>query len=347
MSSDRQAFLLLSINHEHVPLEERERYSLDSKKICHLYQSLNDSGVARESLILSTCNRFELYACLPQTETNGKHLIQTLSSFHELDFMRVNNHSKISGGREAIEHLIEVSAGLRSQITGEAEIFGQVKEAYACCQDHSQAGKVINRVFQKSFQAAKLIRHTTPIGQGQINISNVAVDLSARIFGRLSETSALVIGTGDIGEKTVKALKSRGVSRFGIASHSRERASEVAESWGGTPLSLEDLPSYLNRHDIVIASTDAESPIITKSDLEPLLLKRKDRPIFLVDLGLPRNIDQRCEDFDNVFLYNLDDLARIAEDNLKERQKAIAESKAIAEEKAAAIWMSLRKRELG
>ncbi len=347
MTSDRQAFLLLSINHEHVPLEERECYSLDEEQIGHLYQSLNDKGIAKESLVLSTCNRFELYACLPSSEADGRHLVETLSTFHELDFMHVQNHAKIRNGEEAIEHLIEVSAGLRSQITGEAEVFGQVKEAYARCQRYRHAGKVINRVFQKSFQAAKLIRHTTPIGQGQINISNVAVDLSSRIFGDISDTGVLVIGTGDISEKTSKALRSRGVTRFGIASRTLERAEEVAADWGGEALLLDEIDSYLNSYDTVIASTDADSPVIMKSFLKPLLAKRKDRPLFLIDLGLPRNVDQACQDFDEVFLYNLDDLAKIAEDNLNERQKTITESQAIAHEKAEAIWSSLLKRELG
>lgn len=346
MSESRDAFLVISINHESVPLAERERYSIDGDKVDSLYRHLGDSGTTSESLVLSTCNRFELYAKIDQSINGHEFLIDELSGFYGVNKSKINEHAHIREGREAIQHLIEVSAGLRSQIAGEAEIFGQVKTAYADSQRLRSAGKLINRVFQKGFQAAKIIRHSTPIGEGQINISNVAVDLSAKIFGNLSRTKALVLGTGEIGEKTAKALRSRGTGIFGIASRNHKRALEVAKDWGGRAERLDRLNDHLTRYDIVLASIGSEKAVITRQLVKRANQRRDDRPLFLVDLGMPRNIEADCDDVDNVFLYNLDDLARIADENLTERKRAITISREIAAERSASIWNALKKRGL-
>jgi|TARA_B110000495_G_C23031844_1_gene614807 glutamyl-tRNA reductase len=346
MSSERHELLVVTVNHETVPIEERERYSLDETQVEALYKTLHDNSIIEESLILNTCNRFELYFKTNEAQ-NGKTIVfETLSSFYGIPLEELEAHAKTRGGQDAIKHLIEVSAGLRSQITGEAEIFGQVKNAYSKCQQFGGAGALINRMVQKGFQAAKLIRHSTPIGVGQINISNVAVDLSLKIFGSLDNTSALIIGTGEISEKTAKALRSRGAQDFGIASHSANRAESVAHDWGGKPHTIGALDSYLNNYDILISSTNAEEPLVTKALLDRLHPSRKNRPLFLIDLGLPRNVEPTCQELDNVYLYNLDDLAKIAQDNLSDRQAAIHTSEKIASQKSDAIWQMLGKRGL-
>ncbi len=346
MSAHHGELLLITINHETVPLEERERYSLDDTQVKVLYEALHQSPAIEESLILNTCNRFELYSKTSDPKNGSAIAFATLGSFYNIKPEEVESHARTRFGQEAIKHLIEVSAGLRSQITGEAEIFGQVKEAYATCQRLGYAGRLINRMVQKGFQAAKLIRHSTPIGEGQINISNVAVDLSLKIFGSLKETRALIIGTGEIGEKTAKALRSRGASQFGVASHSQERADEIAGQWGGNPHVLSELDTCLNAYDIVISSTDSDSPLLDARSIEKRMDERKNRPLFLIDLGLPRNMDPSCQEIENVYLYNLDDLAKIAEDNLSERRSAIKHSEAIAAEKSASIWRMLESRGL-
>lgn len=340
MSRENDSFTVISINHEIAPLEVRERYSMDDAKVTALYSDLQANATVSESLVLNTCNRFELYAECSNTGT----ILELLAKTYKVDVSELEEHLHLRSGRDAVQHLIEVSAGLRSQITGEAEIFGQVKAAYATSQDRGYAGKTINRVFQKGFQAAKLIRNSTTVGEGQINIANVAVDLAGKIFGELNSAAALSLGTGEIGEKTVKALRSRGAKSFGIASRSETRAQEVASVWGGTPRLLQDLETYLPEYDIVIASVGAEEAVITQAVLKKCFTKRKGRPLFLIDLGLPRNIEQSCEDFDNVFLYNLDDLAGIADENLAQRKHAVVEAKAIAEQKSEFIWGAILKR---
>ncbi len=346
MSSSHCELLLVTINHENVSLEERELYTLADEQVASLYEMLHESPIIGESLVLNTCNRFELYFTTTDAEDGLSMIFETLSGFYEIPREEVVSHAKNRSGQEAIKHLIEVSAGLRSQITGEAEIFGQVKEAYSRCQRLGYAGALINRMVQKGFQAAKLIRHSTPIGQGQINISNVAVDLSLKIFGSLDRAAALIIGTGDISGKTAKALRSRGAKEFGVASHSHDRADTAAHDWGGSPKEIADLDSYLNEYDIVISSTIVEEPLLTKESLSKLHPKRKNRPLFLIDLGMPRNLDPNCDELDNVYLYNLDDLAKIAEDNLGERRNAVQTSQDIADQKSVAIWQMLEKRGL-
>ncbi len=343
MSRETDSFTVISINHEIAPLEVRERYSMDDAKVDSLYTDLQASGEISESLVLNTCNRFELYTECSNTESSNT-VLELLAKTYDVTVSELEEHLHLRSGRDAVQHLIEVSAGLRSQITGEAEIFGQVKAAYALSQDRGYAGKTINRVFQKGFQAGKLIRNSTTVGEGQINIANVAVDLAGKIFGELSSAASLSLGTGEIGEKTVKALRSRGAKSFGIASRSQARAEEVAREWGGTPRLLQDLEAYLTEYDIVIASVGAEEAVITKSILKKCFSKRRGRPLFLIDLGLPRNIEQACEDFDNVFLYNLDDLASIADENLAQRKQAVIEAKAIAEQKSEFIWNAILKR---
>ncbi len=346
MSIGPGSFIVLSINHETVPLEEREQYSVDSERVSLLYTELKNLSCVTESLILNTCNRFELYVCLESIDTDHNAVIKALGHFYQLDPSQIKKHAKTRQAKDAVQHLIEVSAGLRSQITGEAEIFGQVKNAYAQCTEFGAAGKIINRIFQKGFQAAKLLRNSTQIGEGQINISNVAVDLSSKIFGNLKDTSVLVLGTGEIGEKTTKALRSRGAKKFGISSRNFKRAQEVGSEWGATPLPLENVAQYISEYDIVIASTVTGKAIITAEETERALPQRNERPLFLIDLGMPRNIEQSCEDLDNVFLYNLDDLAEIADENLKERKVAIEACLNIASQKADITWQGLAKRDL-
>ncbi|MBC2608009.1 glutamyl-tRNA reductase [Pelagicoccus albus] len=342
-AEDDKSFIVVSINHEIAPLEVRERYSLDSEKVGKLYSDLHSSDHISESLVLNTCNRFELYTQLSDDAT-PQEVLEQLAQIYAVSTDEIKDHIHLRSGQDAVQHLIEVSAGLRSQITGEAEIFGQVKAAYAESQTNGYAGKVINRVFQKGFQAAKLIRNSTTVGEGQINIANVAVDLAGKIFGDLKSAAALSLGTGEIGEKTVKALRSRGAENFGIASRSQERANEVAQQWGGTPRLLSELPEYLQEYDIVISSVGAESPIITYDLVKKRIAKRRGRPLFLIDLGLPRNIEKRCGDLDSVFLYNLDDLASIADENLAQRKKAVLESTEIAAQKSKFIWDAILKR---
>jgi len=345
----KSTLAVVTISHESASLQERERFSANPERLDAFYRALRGEAAIGEALLLSTCNRFELYAKVrSEGGLNGREppLLDAIARLHGFDAAGLRSLASVADGEAAVRHLIEVAAGLRSQITGEAEILGQVKAAYAVCQRHGAAGAALNRVVQKAFQAAKRIRSQTGIGQGQISIASVAVDLSLKIFGSLEGARVLVLGSGDIGRKTAEALRGRGARRFAVASRSPERAARAAEACGGDALTLDEALARLGRFDIVIAATEAREPVVAPARLEAALAGRGDLPLFLLDLGMPRNVDPACGGADGAFLYNLDDLAAIAEENLEERRRVLDESRAIAAEKAAAIWQTLRRRGL-
>jgi glutamyl-tRNA reductase len=238
----------------------------------------------------------------------------------------------------AIGHLFAVASGLDSQIVGETEILGQVKQAYDAALAQHWTGPVLNRVFQKTFQAAKHIRTNTGIGAGQISIATVAVDLAGRIFGELAQIKILVVGAGDIGLKTVQAFQSRGATAITVASRTLAKAEEAAAHAGGWALSLADLPAAIAEADIIASSTSSADFILTRELIAAGIKRRPARPLFLIDLALPRDVDPATAELANVFLYNLDDLAEIAAENLAQREAEVAKCQAILADRTAALW---------
>jgi glutamyl-tRNA reductase len=241
-------------------------------------------------------------------------------------------------GRDAVQHLVEVSAGLDSQMLGETEIFGQVKDAYAAAQASGTTGPVLNRIFQKGFQAAKHVRTHTGITGGQVSVANVAVDLALKIFGELSATRILLLGAGEIGEKTARAFQSRGAAALTVASRRFERAMELATGLGASAMPFEQRETRLAEFDIVVCATSAPDVVVTRPLTKAAMHKRPARPLFFIDQALPRDVDPSVADIENVFLYNLDDLAKIAEENRAARQAEIAKCRAIVVEKSEALW---------
>ena len=239
---------------------------------------------------------------------------------------------------DAVQHLVEVSAGLDSQMLGETEIFGQVKAAYAAAQAGGTTGPVLNRVFQKGFQAAKHVRTTTAITEGQVSVANVAVELALNIFGGLADTRILLLGAGDIGEKTAKAFQSRGAAALTVASRNLERAMELATSLGASAMPFEQREARLAEFDVVVCATSAPDLVISLAATRAAMHRRPARPLFFIDQALPRDVDPAVADLQNVFLYNLDDLAKIAEENRAAREAEIAKCRAIVAAKADALW---------
>jgi glutamyl-tRNA reductase len=247
-----------------------------------------------------------------------------------------------SSGLETVRHLFEVAAGIDSQIVGEAEILGQVKAAYAEAGTRGAVGPVLNRILQKSFQAAKWIRTHTTIGQGQISTATVAVDLATQIFGRLDRTRVLVIGAGDISEKTARALQSRGAGDIMVISRRSETAGELASRVGATAATMKELDTHLAESDIVVSSTSSNSTLLTAEQAERAMRHRAHRPLFLIDLALPRDIDPACASRDNIYLYNLDDLARMAEENLSQRRAEVRRCRTVLSERAERLWDTIK-----
>ena len=337
METHPALLFLLGASHHTAPLAVREKLALDDARAAALADRLRQTPGVREFTLLNTCNRMEIYGVGRDAETLPA-LRQALCDITgctsaELDAagFQLQNH-------ETVAHLFAVASGVDSQIVGETEILGQVKAAYDNALARRWTGPVLNRVFQKTFQAAKHIRTHTAIGAGQISIATVAVDLAGRIFGELSGTKVLVVGAGDIGLKTVQAFQSRGATSITVASRTLAKAEEAAALAGGWAMSLTDLPEAVAAADIIASSTSSPDFVLTRDLIAASIKRRPARPLFLIDLALPRDVDPAAAGLANVFLYNLDDLAEIAEENLAQREAEVAKCRAILAERTAALW---------
>jgi glutamyl-tRNA reductase len=337
MESSTPQLFFLGASHQTAPLALREKLALDDARAAALAAKLQAVPGVREFAFVNTCNRVELYG-VAQDATALSALRNALVNTTgcnpaELDAVLRERHN-----HDVIAHLFAVASGLDSQIVGETEILGQVKGAYDKALASHWTGPVLNRVFQKTFQAAKHIRTHTRIGEGQISIASVAVDLAGKIFGDLAPVNVLVVGAGDIGLKTVQAFQSRGAKSITVASRTLSKAEEAAAAAGGWAASMAELPEILASADIVASSTSAPGLVITKELVATAMKRRAARPLFLVDLALPRDIDPEAATLANVFLYNLDDLAKIAEENLAQREAEVSRCRAILAERTAALW---------
>jgi len=334
---------LLGASHQTAPLELREKLALAGDKLAALHGELQSLAGLSEFAVLNTCNRVEIYGVAAQAEAVAR-LQAALCALNQMDAtvfeqIRIELHD-----RPAIQHLLEVAAGIDSQMVGETEILGQVKDAYAAAHTRGTTGPVLNRVFQKTFQAAKHVRTHTAIGEGQISVASVAVDLAVKIFGDLRRCRVLVLGAGEIGEKTARAFKSRAVGEMAVTSRRLQRAEDLARAFATRAIPFERVAETLPDFDIAVCSTAAPQAVVTRAMAASAMRRRAVRPLFLIDLAMPRNIDPGVADLPNVFLYNLDDLAKIAEENLALRQAETERVRALLAEKAEALWRQVEPR---
>lgn len=336
-----RGLFILGATHHTTPLAIREKLTLDAAAAAALHAELAALPGLREFALLSTCNRVEFYGVTAAAETTAE--IQAIFCARQrFDAAEFEKFRLSLQGHDTVRHLLEVAAGLDSQMVGETEIFGQVKEAYAAAQNRGSTGPVLNRVFQKAFQAAKHIRSHTAISEGQVSIANVAVELALNIFGELRDARVLLLGAGEIGEKTARAFQSRGAAALTVASRSLERALELATALGASALPFEQREARLGEFDIVVCATSAPGTVVTREAAAAAMRKRPARPLFFIDLALPRDVDAGVADLQNAFLYNLDDLAKIAEENRAARAAEIAKCRAIVAEKADALWRQVQ-----
>ncbi len=341
MSGDH--LFVLGATHHTAPLAVRERLSLPAESAEALRTELAGLPGLREFTMVSTCNRIEFYgvASAPTVAAEVQRAFCERQHFTAAEFEQFRLSLT---GPGAVQHLLEVTAGLDSQMLGETEILGQVKEAYGEAQARGHTGAVLNRVFQKAFQSAKHVRSNTAITEGQVSIANVAVELAGNIFGSLAQTRILLVGAGDIGEKTAKAFQSRGAAALSVASRRLERAMELANQLGAFAVPFWLMPVKLADFDVVACATSAPDVVVTLSAVQAAMRRRPARPLFLIDLALPRDIDPAVADLENVFLYNLDDLAKIAEQNRAAREAEIGKCRALIVERATALWRQVEPR---
>ncbi len=345
MSDALQHLFVLGSSHLQAPLELRERFSLNRETAADLNVRLAQLPELEEALVLNTCNRIEIYglAAAPGAEERARDLVCQICGAGRSVF---DAHSFHFNNLQAIEHTLEVAAGLESQMVGETEIFQQMKSAYAEARRAGATGWVLNRLFERAFHAAKQARSQTGLTRGQISVGNVTVDLARRIFGKLADSRVLLVGSGEVAEKTAQALSSRGVSDITVSGRNLDRARKLAHRFAAAALDFTDFPAQLHHFDIVVCSTAASGTLIDAAMVRAVIRRRPDRPIFLIDLAVPRDIDPSAADLPNVYLYNLDDLSAMANENLALRRAEIEQARALLRRQAWHLWLHLRRRSL-
>jgi glutamyl-tRNA reductase len=338
--------VVIGLSHRTSPVQMREQFAFAESIIPETLARLRQSGLADEAVIVSTCNRVELYAATTEDDA------RTCSALQEF-LIRTRAYSQSVNGEiyalrepQSIEHLFKVACGMDSMVLGETEILGQIKKAYDLALQHKHTGGCLNRAFQKAFNVAKHIRTHTQIQRGSISIASVAVELAERIFSSLSDRTVMVIGAGDTSEKTAKALLSRGAHRLLVSNRSHERAMALAQSLGGRAVSFDNWAAEFHDIDIVISSTSAPHYVLDRARLLPLLKPRGSRALLLIDIAVPRDIEPEVNFLENVYLYNIDDLQTIAEGYLKQRQEEISLCEGIISEKAKALLAAAPSRSL-
>ena len=325
--------LVVGLSHRTSPVELRERFAFAEGSVPPTLCKLRQGGIAEEAVIVSTCNRVELYVATDHeaTATLGalrRFLLECHGYQGPLDSELYSLNEP-----QSLEHLFRVVAGLDSMVLGETEILGQVKKAYDLALQHQHTGKRLNKAFQRAFNVAKQIRTETNIQRGNVSVGSVAVELAERIFSSLAERGVLVIGAGDTSEKTARSLLSRGAKRLLVTNRSFDRAAALAAELGGKAVPFDDWSREFAQVDIVISSTSAPTCILDRVKLEPLMRLRHHRPLLLIDIAVPRDIDPSVNDLEDVYLYNIDDLQAIAADALRQRQEEIARCEGIIREK--------------
>ena len=313
--------ILVGVNHKTTPVEIREKLAFTKGKIEESVDRLFNFPDIIEHTILSTCNRVEIYARANCQDSAIKAIKQFICDFHEVSPVELEDHFYSYRNEEAVEHLFRVSSSLDSMILGEAQILGQVKDAYSLAKDLRSTGLVLNQLFKKAFSIAKKVREETGIAERSVSISSAAVELAQKIFDDLENRTVMLVGTGEMAELAAKHLISYGVKTVYVTSRTYDRAVNLARTLNGSALDFEAFKNELHRADIVITSTSAPNFIIKKEMVEKAIHERKNKPIFFIDIAVPRDIEPDVNDLENIYLYDIDDLQVVVSANMKEREK--------------------------
>ncbi|MDP2681874.1 MAG: glutamyl-tRNA reductase [Deltaproteobacteria bacterium] len=324
--------IVVGLSHKTAPVEIRERLSFPAQTIGEPLNRLCTAYEINEGVIISTCNRVEVFAVTRDIEKGLWQVKKFLSEYHNIPLEGLDKHLYAYTSEDAVRHIFRVSSGIDSMIIGEPQILGQVKDAYGYALQHKTAGVIMNKLFHKAFSVAKRIRTETKIGSSAVSVSYAAVELAKKIFGTLEGKIAMLIGAGEMAELAARHLLSSGVQEIIVANRTYEKAIEMAKGFNGTPIMFREFTHYLKKVDIVIASTAAPKFIIHPEQIEEVIKERKNRSMFFIDISVPRNIDPLINNIDNIYLYNVDDLQGVVEANLKERAKEAKEAEAIINE---------------
>ena len=332
-------------SHHVAPIEFREKLAFSEEQLIEFLQQLRESDRVQEAVILSTCNRVEVYALansVRNADAAAKMLVEFLARYHQISPESLKKGCYFHKNLETILHLFKVISSLDSMVVGESQILGQVKTAYDLSRSAGGVGSILNRLFTKAFSVGKRVRSETTITSGAVSISYAAVELAKKIFNTLESKTVAIIGAGEMSELTAKHLIANGVSNVLVANRTYERAVKIAEKFNGTPLAYDSDLSFLVDADIVISSTNAPDYLIKRHPLANIMRKRKHRYMFLIDIAVPRDIDPDVSKIDHAFLYNIDDLEAVVSSNLKDRQQEAVRAEQIVSEEAKRFYNQLQ-----
>ncbi len=323
--------ILIGLNHRTAPVALRERTAFSSEDAQRATAELRQAGGLEEAVILSTCNRSELYGVRHDTRGDSANLELFFADFHGLSRPQLDGCLYVHSDREAVDHLFRVAAGLDSQLLGEAEVLGQVREAYRRAADAGSTGPVLNRLFQAAIEAGRRVRAETELGTRPMSAASAGIKLAERVFGDLGGHSALLLGAGEVAEQAAEHLRQRKIKRLWIAARGRDRADALAARYEGASIPWDELPRALLQPDVLVASVSAEQPVVSRAMLAEAMRARNNRSLLLLDLGLPRNIDPAAADLYNLYLYDLDSLTEIVAQNRRAREREIPRAEAVVE----------------
>ncbi len=333
---------LVGLSHKTAPVEVRERLAFRNDALRSALTSLVDRQAVNEAMILSTCNRVEVVAESP----DDRMLREFICEFHQIPHDSVSNHLYSYRNADAIRHVFRVTASLDSMIIGEPQILGQVKEAYRMAMDAGTVGMHLTALMNRAFAVAKKVRSETGISQSAVSVSYAAVELARKIFGDLSGKTVMIIGASKMGELAAKHLKRAGASSVLVSNRTFERAVELAKVFEGAAVPFEHFTDHMAGADIVITSTGAPHFIISKNLAEQVIHRRKNKPIFFIDIAVPRDIDPAVNEIDNAFLYDIDDLQQVIDANLKERLKEAMRAEEIVVNEVEAFCLKMQTRDV-
>ena len=327
------SLLALGINHKTAPVKIREQLSFAPETVPDALKDLVSQDAVCEAVILSTCNRIEIYCQLNCEEedaaTATAELIQWLKNFHQINDSDISEYLYFHPGKDAVRHMLRVASGLDSLVLGEPQILGQLKAAFSVARKSGSVHQMLNKLFQHTFSCAKQVRTDTAIGASAVSVAFASVSLAKQIFSDFHEHTALLIGAGETIELVARHLKESGIGRIIIANRTLEKAHLLAHEFDGYAIALNEIPAHLAEADIVISSTASQLPILGKGTVESAIKARKHKPVLMIDIAVPRDIEEQISELEDVFLYTVDDLKEIIDEGLKSRQEAALKAEEI------------------
>ncbi len=315
--------VVVGLSHKTTPVAIREKVCFPEKNLNLALNKLKEYQDIKEIVILSTCNRVEIYAVVKELEKGITSIKEFICNYHQVNLSDLDGCLYIHSENKAVEHLFRVVSSLESMIVGEPQIFGQIKTAYQLSFENKSTGFIFNTLFKNAISVGKKVRTDTEIAKSAVSISFAAVELAKKIFDSIEGKTVMIIGAGKMSELTAKHLVTNGVKKVFVANRTYERACDMAKIFNGTPIKFDDILNNITNIDIIISSTGAPNFIIKQEDAKKIIHLRKNKPIFFIDIAVPRDIDPKVNEIDNVFLYDIDDLKEVVNTNIQERAKEI------------------------